>query len=156
MPEWCSNTLLVTGDEKQLEKFKKIGNHTGDDIPENEKTHLLMANFFPELCYDKIPEISKETDNKLENMSDENKWKIENWGRKWDIIVEDFGFKDEKNKIQYQFQSPWSPPNKFIEEVSKDFPNLKFILTYEGEISEYGGKIIFTKGKIISKKEWEI
>ena len=65
-------------------------------------------------------------------------WEYEHWGCKWGAcgsrIVDDW---DEG--LLYEFDSAWSPPLQFIEQVSRQWPTLVFVLEYEESGDGYKG-----------------
>ena len=57
-------------------------------------------------------------------------WERYNWGCKWG--AREPQILDEWSRgILYQFDTPWVPPTQLIEHVSKEWPELMFILEYE-------------------------
>ena len=136
MPNWCSNSLLVTTIEnnnkesqEQLQDFIRKAklhayeykNDDGDTI-KNDGSDLSMNQLYPmpTKLIDKQPH---------KDPISWYSWRCEHWGTKWDITAY-LEYEDE-DCIEYSFDSAWSPPNNFIEKVSKDFPLLRFRLKYE-------------------------
>jgi len=83
MPNWCENTLIVSGDKKQIKQFKEKAKG------KKNKTDLSLNNFVP---------LSKELENTTAPSLKPNKklikkygadnwyeWCISNWGTKWDV-----------------------------------------------------------------------
>ena len=133
MPNWCYNELVVSGDAKQLAKFKKKAHRPAKD--EQDETALSLANLYPEPDYTKVkvkhtfPSIS----GKGYVAPDQAwwDWRVQNWGTKWDINAEIIDEYDDY--IIYQFDSAWSPPVAWLEKVAKDWPELDFRIKYEEE-----------------------
>jgi hypothetical protein len=53
-------------------------------------------------------------------------WSVDNWGVKWDasqVIVKKL---PDFNTVIYSFNSPWDTPEKFVEGLSKLYPNVVF------------------------------
>ena len=65
-------------------------------------------------------------------------WKVQKWGTKWDVEAELID--EDKNHLEYQFDSAWSPPTAWLAKVSKDYPLLQFILKYEEEGMGFMGR----------------
>ena len=109
MPNWCYNTLKIKGDEKELLRFKKKAKGSATD-----KTELSLEKLLP-----KPPNLPWD------------QWTQKNWGTKWDVHANI----EEENEYElvYDFDSAWSPPLEGITTISKDFPKLIFIMTYEEE-----------------------
>lgn len=134
MPNWCYNELVVSGDAKQLAKFKKKAHRPADD--EQDETDLSLANLYPEPDYNKVkvlPTFPKIVGNNdpVEPSQAWWDWRVQHWGTKWDITAELVD--DDEERLQYQFDSAWSPPVAWLEKVAKDFPKLDFRLKYEEE-----------------------
>ena len=73
-------------------------------------------------------------------------WCNKNWGVKWDICGNVY-IEEEPNEdsdtVKYEFDTPWCPPEAWLEKVAPMFPELNFTLIY-GEIGcEIGGEIEF-------------
>src|ERR1017187_6850446 len=59
-----------------------------------------------------------------------NDWELRNWGAKWG--ASDAGLVDEWDGcLMYSFNTAWSPPIAFLENVSQQWPTLTFILEYD-------------------------
>jgi len=110
MPNWCYNSLRVTGNKKDVAKFKK------DVNSKKEKTVLCLNNLVP------MPKEYNEGEGWYS-------WRIINWGTKWD--VEDKLIKDQANLLKYEFDSAWSPPIKWVRTISGQYPELSFRLEYD-------------------------
>lgn len=140
MPNWCTNKLEITGDEKELKKFTK-----------KVKKKNFMNSFLPtpkELTEIQSP--NKEKTTKKLNLvmkygkEDWYTWNITNWGTKWDFEVDE---DIEECKSTYHFDSAWAPPIQGIETISKSYPNLVFFLTYEEEGMGFRGIAKIQNGK---------
>lgn len=122
MPNWCENTLKVKGKRKDLDDFQnKIR------ITDFLQSLIPMPN---ELENTQSPRRGKPNLNLIAKFGTDNwyDWKIKHWGIKWDIQL---GLMTNSSRqIKYWFESAWAPPITAIENVSKIFPNLKFVLEY--------------------------
>ncbi len=69
-------------------------------------------------------------------------WNVKNWGTKWG------GYSNVKiSENEYEFQTAWSAAFKIIEEIHKNFSDVKIEFTYADEDSGYNcGKVIFENG----------
>ena len=129
MPNWCMNSLIITGPQEDVLKFKKIASINTDPI--NDKKYLDFNSFIP------IPK-EKQKECWYE-------WELENWGTKWGACNVDYVMYD-KNRIGYNFDSAWSPPIMFIKNVSKLFPKLLFEMDYEEGGMCFKGTATFQNG----------
>jgi len=138
IPNWCSNKLVVSGEGKEIKRFKKLATA---NIPKDEKdfkTDLSLASLFPEPNYIKVkvkpafPKLSSYKTKKDGYVNSESAWwdwRVQNWGTKWDI--EATLDCDEEGYLEYYFDSAWSPPVEWLQKVAKDFPELSFRLHYD-------------------------
>lgn len=161
MPNWTNNTLKIIGEEKTLKKFiKKAPKVEGKEGTESYlKTDLSLDNFYslPKRLKNTISpmpldtEIAKKTSKELiEKFGADNwyNWQVKNWGTKWDIEAELVSGEPENNELVYVFNSAWSPPIEWLKKVSKDYPDLKFLLDYEEEGMGFKGITKAQNGKI--------
>lgn len=57
-------------------------------------------------------------------------WALKNWGTKWDTQAEVVDFFPKSGNLILSFETAWSPPIEWLENVIKKFHNLKFKLVY--------------------------
>ena len=171
MPNWCENELKVSGDKKELSRFKKFA---------KEGKEILSANKF--IPYpkefkdgdDKRAMIEKKQDAYQKSLISKgmtleearNKtwkkypyikdgfnsggygWCIANWGTKWDFCRAEL--EDSKEDLFYHFDTAWSPPMPVIKAMGEMFTNLKFALRYfEGGMG-FNGLFQMENGRVIS------
>ena len=145
MPNWCQNTLKITGDKKELIKFKKKA--------KSKNTKLSLANFYPEPDYSKVKVKPTFSSFHKEKYVEEKRawwdWRIQNWGTKWDIEAE---LTDNGTELCYDFDSAWSPPVSWIKKVSKDYPKFKFRLKYREDGMGFKGVAKAQNGKVDEKQ----
>lgn len=152
MPNWCSNELRVTCDtddeaaHAQLEKFMKMARR-GDYVIDCEITKkaravegcdLSLQSLYP--CPEQLVDTTavfrtdeaQEKNMEVYGYKSWYDWRIAKWGCKWDVDghIEDPGDL-EWGYLKYFFDSAWSPPTKWLEKVSGDYPLLHFELHYD-------------------------
>ncbi len=122
MPNWCSNTLTITGNTEIIE-----------NLP-----------WYEEDCY-----LYQAVDNALKLPPVED-W-MEFWGSKWDcsiILVDVYPESNNISTMILDFDSAWAPPINGIINLAKIYPELKFQLQYtiagevDGELNVKAGKLI--------------
>ena len=132
MPNWCYQTLEISGEPKQLNKLlKKI------EVTESESEETTKFSFD-----NVIP---------MPQGVEWYEWRIANWGTKWqpDIQVADVeGW--ENGSVFFDFNTAWSPPSPIIEALITEFKKLEFHWRYWEESYEYWGVHTFKKGKEVS------
>ena len=157
MPNWCWNHLEVTGDKKQLQEFveKSMNAHKETEFS-FEGTHPMPED----LNITKGTQTQDEKEQAMLNKAkygytDWYEWKCEAWGTKWDACESHI----DHNDIDYfavSFESAWSPPVNWINNIMQDFPDLCFTLEYEESGMGYGGILSAQHDKIWEDLTWDI
>ncbi len=104
MPNWCSNSLQITGTKKEIaELFEKLEACKGQ-------------NFF-DLFVQNAHEASADDDWYAYN--------LENYGCKWNCNANDWDVESgDGTTITISFDSPWGPPDKLFEQLSQDYQSV--------------------------------
>jgi len=154
MPNWCSNKLTVSGPKAMLDKFiaeaKLVKPKTGE-----EPTELSLDKLFPTPSEADIKKtVLKFKDPLLaatmgKSTPDWYTWRVANWGTKWDVTA--WVAKKEDKKIQYEFDSAWSPPIDAFTHISENYPDLKFELKYREEGMGFKGRAVMQDGELVSE-----
>ncbi len=165
MPNWCQNTLNISGEAEEIKKFKEAA--------KNDKTALSLDKTYPmpkelfgtqsptSIVSEKEYEIAVEREKnapdnvptpglpitskmsakfkKLYGADNWYDWKIQHWGTKWDVEAELVEEGDD-GYLEYQFDSAWSPPVTWLEHVSQEYPTLRFLLKYEEDGCAFMGR----------------
>jgi hypothetical protein len=76
-------------------------------------------------------------------------WRVSNWGTKWDACESDWDLDDRELTIH--FQTAWAPPIGWLENVSAQFPELVFKMTFQEEGMGFCGRADGADGIV----EWE-
>lgn len=124
MPNWCENSLTITGENEEIRKFKE----ENTIIVDGELT--LSFNLMVTLP-------QEEEDNWYD-------WHVTYWGTKWDLsncIINDTG-----NILNFNFDTAWSPPENWVIYVSPYYPNLSFELKYAEAGMGFSGRTIIQNG----------
>lgn len=98
-----------------------------------------------------------ETDNSWYN------WNIRNWGVKWDVAVAnddehpDTHMEETEDEwtasVWYNFNTAWGVADKALTNLSSQYPDLLFTLSYEEETG-WGGEAEFLRGTMISDSQY--
>ena len=165
MPNLCTNNLLVTGDQKEVKRFHDA--ITKGEMKDYEQFRIL-DNLLPtpkEL--QDTPKGSFGESDKQKQKEEQNKaniakfgyadwydWNCANYGSKWsdyEGVINDY----KAGSLDVVFMSAWSPITQGIIHVSKQFPKLNFLLTYEeGGMAFLGGSAI-KAGELLNDIEGE-
>ena len=121
MPNWCENILVVEGPEAEIAAFKEkaAASPAEEDTTSGDAEVMKFENFIP------VPAEVEEQ----EYGNGQDDWEIEHWGCKWGANNSAITTASE-NRVHYVFQTPWTPPLAFMEQVSRDWPSLRLMLGY--------------------------
>lgn len=128
MPNWCDNTLTISGKKADLEDFK--------NRVKTETEVLSLNNFVP------MPKEYEEGDKWY-------MWRVENWGTKWEVMDANI-LNEEDDYIDYRFDSAWSPPTEWLQKVAKQNPNLNFKLVYREDGMGFMGADYYEGGELVN------
>jgi len=152
MPNWCSNSMTVTGPEADIKKFKKYAEGYGaawdGQKPPHDDGHryLLDLNKFVPIP---LEVLTNSIDCRSAYRSGGYDWCVTNWGTKWnclDVTVEIIN----PSRLDYYFVTAWSPPStKVLIAMGEKFPTLKFLLDYIEEGASFEGTMIVENGSLI-------
>ena len=135
MPNWCMNELLVTGPNSKLTEFLTKASKSEDKplcleklYPEPPDVETLKSE--SEGCFVLKTAAALAPDNEIDWERDGwYYWRQANWGTKWDTDGDTVVRSSEETAV-YSFQTAWGPPIEAFMKVSKDFPDLEFVLDY--------------------------
>ncbi len=95
---------------------------------------LKMNDFVPE------PEGMTDTNTLLD-------WRRIHWGTKWDICdSQDECPSENWDKLSFYFKTAWSPPQPFVAQISKLYPELEFSLSYYEPMMQFAGFMKYRNG----------
>lgn len=180
MPNWCLNTLKVSGTEQEIKIFKeKARDKNGevfcfenfDKLPlELEDTQSPASPVNPGEYVKRLKEyeedkkktgyiatrplthkLSKELIKKY-GTNNWYDWNIAHWGTKWGAASSNL-FKEGKTYLKYEFDTAWSPPMKILTTISRQFPTMKFTLKYCEDGMGFKGKAYFINGEYEDNEE---
>ena len=181
MPNWCSNTLNVSGNAEELEKFVTASQglpaayppqewEKGLDLVPPTENYFCFNALVPtpqavlDMGYDsheKLPESIwdlMQQGHPIENI-DGYHWSIQNWGTKWDVYYdritpEEMGWSKGCESISFTFDTAWSPPRGWFAQVIQLYPELYFELHYEESGCFFAG-IMYGENGVLSIDEFD-
>jgi hypothetical protein len=113
MPNWCSNSVVITGPTEEIEKLE---NFLAENKGKNWFNYFLST---PEELND-TEALSDSTEEKTAELiekygyGDWYSWNINNWGVKWNCDVGNWDVSPTdvvgESSIEMSFDSPWSAP----------------------------------------------
>lgn len=137
MPNWCECRLGIYGNSKELNRFME---QSKVHDPDNEyDTDLSLNATIP------IP------DHLLEQGSGDEigQWKKISWGIGRDVEAVRTVYTGIM--AQYEFYSPWQPPIVWMVDVSKMYPNLRFMMKYDEPSEQFMGVAAVINGELENK-----
>ena len=149
MPNWCSNTLQISGNKEQLEMFKqKSIIKSGMDVD-----IFVMDGCVPmpkelAICEGLTPEqiVERRLKYGYDNWYD---WCFENWGSKWD--AHESYITEEENDLTIEFDTAWSPAIPYIKQVAKMYPDLIFDLYFMETGEWFAGRVTAKNEDVIEQ-----
>lgn len=162
MPNWCENTLIVSGEPGRLAKFKEFAKGPDGELLDMErfipypKKYAFLDKISPlggeeqEVAEEEIPEAvllgltgyDLARDGYNQGGYD---WCVLNWGTKWNFSHVEL--EEELGLLTYQFVTAWSPPSPVICKMGEMFPELLFELEYKDESMGFQGQLEIRNGK---------
>jgi hypothetical protein len=133
MPNWCNNTLKITGDPQQIKRLP------WKDVNQSASSGTAQLKLFQSLlpCPDGL------------NGQEQYYWSVENWGVKWDCSVEIVDFSGDF--IELEFDTPWNAPHKGIGKIATMFPLLNFYMQSAESGCDWQGSFSWSNGKLIKE-----
>jgi len=157
MPNHVDSDFYVTGNSENLSEFLDFA-RVGENLIDANKFVPYPDKF---LEMDKVAEIARNKeppDYSVKNgfNSGGYEWRCKNWGTKWgiydcELVIESLVQKN--GKLQYRFNTAWSPPLPLIKAMSDMFPGLIFKLCYFEAGMGFKGVYIAEGGEVIKNVE---
>jgi hypothetical protein len=136
MPNWCSNSLVITGAKNKIKKIKDVLLSMGDTKSNPGIFETLVGR----------DENITEEEFKNGGWYDHN---INRYGCKWDIDWDDSNVNiDSDNCITMSPQTAWSPPDGFCKLLAEKY-GVNVTLEYMESGNDFAGKLSVTpNGKV--------
>lgn len=130
MPNWCYNTLTLSGDADVISRikdwYKDRQSGKTDDVG-------LFSLFYPlPKALESTTAPSREPNKALIEKYGADNWydyQTTNWGTKWDVR-QIFTEAETENEICLSFDTAWAPPIAFYKKLSEDYPKLHIMASY--------------------------
>ena len=165
MPNWCYNSLCVSGNKDILADFvsKTLVPSNQTDWAEDERQGTFTFNILHptpkalEGDFAPLRKLEGENDEQYKERMAENlrlygaedwyRWHLDNWGTKWDASSTSVQQLDETN-FNVQFHTAWSPPIDWFEKIIPMYPQLEFDLIFDEESQDYCGRMTGIEGEV--------
>lgn len=147
MPNHCSNLLCITGPKKDRDAFMATLKNKGYCEDHEEGTFCLHQTVpMPDSVF--RGNLSSEDELKYPGEKNWYGWGVANWGTKW-ANYDTSKVETTSRSIKVGFQTAWRPPDKWLINASKKFPNLKFSILYSIEGGMGEGRLVAKDGELI-------
>jgi hypothetical protein len=151
MPNYCDNTLTVSGEPQVLREFK----HAVRAVEVDPYTGRR-----PVLDFDRLVPMPSEL---LENRAEVQpgcvpgwySWRVENWGTKWNAQAPRLSGTLKSGDLRYRFLTAWTPPYEWLQTVAPTYPSLTFHLRYQEEMGHFEGDARWEGGKLVVDEAWD-
>ena len=149
MPNWFNFKVQVSGGKKEILEF--VENVKGSKNFDTEGREFDFNHFIPQpenifrgnLSTDKSRELAKE------GIPDWYNWNIDNWGTKWNVVIDDMDvcvYNDDSADVFYVMRTAWAFPVPVIEQMIRDYSHLGFSIQGEEDSGAYGINIDSSEG----------
>jgi hypothetical protein len=166
MPNWCHNSLEISGDEAEIARLTEMVRN-GEKLFDFNKIipmpkelenvrrggNTINGKYVHQWLHidGKDIEVDAAQLTELYGAGDWYEWAIQNWGTKWnagDVVCE-----GNSTSIRYFFETAWAQPTPVIEELARQFPELRITLKYSEEGMDFRGKQVYASGILLEEEE---
>jgi hypothetical protein len=183
MPNWVYNGLTIEGSPDSVKKLMEQMNtpfvrvHDNWDIATQQMQKQQVTYPNPVFAFWNIVKPTNmeaydgpqpKTEDFAQAMRFESDhwydWNVRNWGTKWDVAVSSVDthpdtymeetVNGENHVVYYNFETAWSRPMSALLNLSEQYPDLLFTLSYEEETG-WGGECELLRGKVISESMYD-
>lgn len=169
MPNWCENTLTVSGPisslldfidqaEGPVHHFPNSKDFSSADSVENTTTEGESSLFSFQRLVPLPKDVLLSPDySNVGYQAEKSYWGVK-WGACGEITADGphISQNSQEAYITYNFDTAWSPPVFFLDTLSKSWPRLSFSLTYIVEGDEDEGDYIIDAEVSCSDAEWDL
>lgn len=142
MPNWCSNTLFIEGPSKWINTLKK-----------KARGETEVFDFYRLI---RCPREIARKDYDPYRID----WEYNTFGCKWggcnSIKFYESRLGRKEKTIAYEFDTPWSPAQVFVKNISKKYPSLTFSLFYYEDGSGFIGSDLIRSGVYLKEQDADL
>jgi hypothetical protein len=141
MPNYCNNTLNVTGPKEAIDRFLDSCRNVTDPH------HGVMEFSFGGI----VPRPAQFPDSGDPVLGDWYHWNVDNWGTKCDIEDEPDMDRMNDENLTMTFDTAWPPPVLWVKAATEKFPELRFQLDYIEVGNNFNGTSIGENGVLVDE-----
>lgn len=145
MPNWCSNTIIITGDKKRIATLSKVISALIKGVPSKD-TEEQPGLFQTLIGRNPNVDILKSNGGWYTANTD---W----YGCKWDIDVYEGMFDITDDTISFNCDTAWSPPVNFLENLCKMYDTSAAIIYFEPGC-DFAGKMGFNPQGVVLQEDY--
>lgn len=151
MPNWCSNSLFVSGTPEQIEQFVEQMKAVNKKEGEKEISALDFEAVVP------MPRVLLDRKSPADDSSITwYDWSLDNWGTKWNTGEAYVEYETGSTTASYNYETAWGPAMNWQEKVIEYFPWLTFEFEWEEPNMNFCGSMSGASGKVTEVLEGEI
>jgi len=156
MPNWCSNTIVVSGEAADVTEFNEWlgdGKALLNKIkPTPQPLVETMSGFHGDPEEQKKLEEKSAANVKEFGYANWYDWNIGNWGTKWDVDAEVDDVSSINEQVIFSFESAWAPPQRAISAIAEKFNKLTIRHSYLEEGVGFVGYDLYEKGELANEE----
>jgi hypothetical protein len=143
MPNWCSNSIVITGDEDKIKKINEV-------LSSMDKTTTIAGIFEALVGRD---------ENITEEQYQNGGWyqhNIDRYGCKWDVSHENaiIDYYDSDDCITMSPQTAWSPPKEFCILLAEQY-GVDVTLEYSEPGCDFAGRVVIGPDGVEEEENYE-
>jgi hypothetical protein len=132
MPNWCSNSIIITGDKDKISKIKRVLS-TMDKAGDDNRVFQTLIGRDETL-----------SESEYENGAWYNS-NISRFGCKWDVDYDTCNFDLEGDDcITMSPETAWSPPSEFCRSLAEQY-GVGVVLEYSEPGCDFAGRLTITE-----------
>lgn len=136
MPNWCENRVTVSGSTEDVKEFIEL---VRGGEQEGNFSFQSIKPMPTELEETKAPTPENTDQPEVDGHTNWYDWRLSNWGCKWDVGETNYYDADTDGYVEYEFYTPWGPPDRIVEILREKFPDLSISWFYHEPGCEIAG-----------------
>ena len=136
MPNWCNNSITITGPKDKIKQLWEGATAEGDNAG-LLNTMVPMPEQLNDTTSPTPPDSEQPMVDGVTNWYD---WRVNNWGTKWEVSSEGLELSDDGTEITGWFDSAWAPPLTAFQTYIEQNDDVNITCYYEEGGMDFAGK----------------
>ena len=133
MPNWCNNTITLTGPKEKITAIYAKAKEDNALLQQlKPMPEALEGTTSPSPTEGKVQPLVDGFDNWYD-------WRVQNWGSKWDVDADNLELSEDGTTIEGWFDSAWAPPIHAYEYFLTDNEDCSINCNYYEGGMDFGG-----------------